>query len=219
MIDLLSHVIKEPCFNQLRTVEQLGYIVFSGSYTNACGIDFIRIIIQSSKMGPDALDDRIEHFLTLFRVKLDEMDTIEFDMNKTAVQSNLREKVKTPWGESLRYWGHITTWKYDFESRLERAEALEKVTKRDLLDFFDTYVAKDGVKRCKLSCQVFGKDHAMTMTEQSTTTTDSKEEPLALQKNLVQISNLDEFKRRMPLFQAQGNPKMTTHCFQPHVRL
>lgn len=32
-IDLVSQILSEPCYNVLRTQEQLGYIVFSGKFT------------------------------------------------------------------------------------------------------------------------------------------------------------------------------------------
>lgn len=59
--ELLSQIIKEPCFNILRTQEQLGYIVYSGvrSASGVYGLDFI---VQSEKK-PKFLDSRIENFI------------------------------------------------------------------------------------------------------------------------------------------------------------
>eukprot|EP00960_Hanusia_phi_P003308 97452-Hanusia_phi.AAC.1 len=57
---LLGTMISEPCFNQLRTKEQLGYIVACrmrplwGSFPPP--VDGMSVIIQSSLKDPAALD-------------------------------------------------------------------------------------------------------------------------------------------------------------------
>lgn len=86
-IDLVSQILSEPCYNVLRTQEQLGYIVFSGScklflLLNACrqlffnytgvrkanGAKGLRILVQSTK-HPEFVESRIEVFLSSMTVK------------------------------------------------------------------------------------------------------------------------------------------------------
>ena len=76
---MLAQLLKEPCFNQLRTIEQLGYLVFSGVY-RVEGIEAFRIIIQSVKMGPKALNERIESFLQAFPTTLTSLSEEEFQV-------------------------------------------------------------------------------------------------------------------------------------------
>ena len=61
-VALLTHLLREPCFNQLRTKEQLGYIVHSGSLITADYVLGIRFLIQSDVPhgDPRLLDGRIE---------------------------------------------------------------------------------------------------------------------------------------------------------------
>ena len=47
LLELFNQIIQADCFNQLRTVEQLGYIVFSGIKVD-CGVLGFRVIVQSS---------------------------------------------------------------------------------------------------------------------------------------------------------------------------
>jgi insulysin len=61
MLSLMAQVINEPCFDQLRTKEQLGYLIFSG-VRNQPGSMGLRIIIQSER-HPIYLENRIEAFL------------------------------------------------------------------------------------------------------------------------------------------------------------
>lgn len=60
-IDLVAQILCEPCYNQLRTKEQLGYIVFCAS-RKANGAQGIRFIVQSAK-HPMYVEERIELFL------------------------------------------------------------------------------------------------------------------------------------------------------------
>ena len=56
-LQLLSQIAKEPTFNQLRTQEQLGYIVMSGMTEQAGSLNF-RFLVQSEKK-PDYVETRI----------------------------------------------------------------------------------------------------------------------------------------------------------------
>jgi len=60
-LGLYSQILKEPCFNVLRTQEQLGYIVFSGT-RNVGGVTGFTVLVQSAKK-PRFLNHRIEEFL------------------------------------------------------------------------------------------------------------------------------------------------------------
>lgn len=66
-IDLVSQILSEPCYNILRTQEQLGYIVFSG-VRKANGAKGLRILVQSTK-HPEFVETRIEKFLTSMIVR------------------------------------------------------------------------------------------------------------------------------------------------------
>lgn len=66
-IDLTAQILCEPCYNQLRTKEQLGYIVFCAS-RKANGAQGIRFIVQSTK-HPLYVEERIESFLDSMEVR------------------------------------------------------------------------------------------------------------------------------------------------------
>lgn len=61
LLELLSHLLSEPCFHMLRTQEQLGYVTFS-AIRRAFGVQGFRVVIQSDR-NPEYLDGRIEAFL------------------------------------------------------------------------------------------------------------------------------------------------------------
>lgn len=65
LLGLFCQVASEPIFDQLRTKEQLGYMVFSGQRKQQM-LSF-RIIVQSEK-DPVFIESRIDAFLLIFQV-------------------------------------------------------------------------------------------------------------------------------------------------------
>jgi insulysin len=111
---LISQITEEPAFNQLRTKEQLGYVVFSGTSIADNWLGY-RILIQSEKDCP-YLEGRIEHFLGSVEKILSEMSDAEFESHKRAVINKRLEKLKNLNQEGNRFWTHISSEKYNFLS-------------------------------------------------------------------------------------------------------
>ena len=105
MLHLISHLLSEPCFDQLRTKEQLGYIV-SVSHTKISQLLALRVIVQSNHKDPEHLDDRIERFLVQYRETIVSMVSTEFQANVDAVREHLLEKPKNLNQVMLSYYSH-----------------------------------------------------------------------------------------------------------------
>ena len=150
-LDLFGQVVKEATFDQLRTKEQLGYIVSSGvRQTDRTGF---YIIIQSERK-PEYLEKRIEHFTDLLKTMLDDLTEVEFETHVKSVVDKKLQRLKNLGQESGRYWHHITTGSYNF-SRVETdASNLQKVTKRNLIDFYEKYINRVSPKISSLSIQM-----------------------------------------------------------------
>lgn len=112
---LLDQMTHEPAFDQLRTKEQLGYVVFSGARPTATTVGY-RFIIQSEKT-PKYLESRIDSFLTGYLDTLTKMSDSEFDGHKRSLITKRLEKLKNLDQESGRLWGHIDGEYFDFETR------------------------------------------------------------------------------------------------------
>lgn len=159
LLGLLAHLIREPCFDQLRTKEQLGYMVFSGM-SDDDGVIGFWVIVQSPNKGPAYLDDRVENFLKLFRDNiLGIMDDEAFTSNKQACILNRTKKDKRLYEQANRFWDEIEDFKYEFNRTFEEAKALELITLENVVELFDTCIAKSGAKRRKLSSHIVGKGH------------------------------------------------------------
>jgi secreted Zn-dependent insulinase-like peptidase len=70
LIDLFAHLVNERCFNQLRTKEQLGYVVFS-AVSGVYGAQGLQITVQST-YELDYVNRRIELFLDSIQVSRNE---------------------------------------------------------------------------------------------------------------------------------------------------
>lgn len=106
-IRLLCHILREPLFNELRTKQQLGYVVSSSyeigfsSQSNENGqspmttpIDFITITVLSRKMAPPEICTRIDEFLQAFRKALESMPESEMKDHADALSTALLKPIQ-----------------------------------------------------------------------------------------------------------------------------
>lgn len=116
---LIDQMIHEPVFDQLRTKEQLGYVVFSSirNFATTCGF---RILVQSER-PPQYLDTRVEVFLAQFSQTLEQMSETDFEGHKRSLIVKRLEKLRNLDQESARHWTQICNEYYDFEQGMPRA--------------------------------------------------------------------------------------------------
>ncbi|TIB35721.1 hypothetical protein E3P86_02628 [Wallemia ichthyophaga] len=149
-LSLFAQITHEPAFDQLRTKEQLGYMVFSGLRKSIGAMGF-RVLIQSER-PPVFLEGRVEHFFDVtVKGLLEDMSEEEFEKNKLSLIEEKLEKPKNLSNESSRLWLELSGGYYDFHRRGNEVESIKKLTKKDILDFFYTYIHQSSDKRSKLS--------------------------------------------------------------------
>uniref|UniRef100_A0A8D3BRX4 Insulin-degrading enzyme n=1 Tax=Scophthalmus maximus TaxID=52904 RepID=A0A8D3BRX4_SCOMX len=196
LLELFCQIISEPCFNTLRTKEQLGYIVFSGP-RRANGVQGLRFIIQSEK-APHYLESRVEAFLCTMEKAVEEMNDEAFQKHIQALAIRRLDKPKKLSAECAKYWGEIISQQYNFD-RGEEVGNSDDVVRRDRL----TVGAQ---KRHKVSVHVLSRE--MDSCEYLWTCVWECQSDLRLcvfdclcvffQPTLVQ--DMTEFKRSLPLF-------------------
>ncbi|KAF2125491.1 insulin-degrading enzyme [Dothidotthia symphoricarpi CBS 119687] len=146
---LIGQMTDEPCFNQLRTKEQLGYVVFSGYQFQDTWAGY-RILIQSEK-DCRYLEGRIENFLTSFEKQLEEMSDEDFQGHKKAIINKRIAKLKNLGQEDARFWSHIYSDSYDFLQADVDAQAIDQLTKDSVVAFFAQHFSPSSLHRAKLS--------------------------------------------------------------------
>lgn len=152
---LLGQMTDEAGFDQLRTKEQLGYIVFTGARMAAATMGY-RVIIQSER-PTEYLEERINAFLALFAKSLEEMSPAEFESHKKSLINKRLEKVKNLDQESSRFWRKISSEYFDFLKNEQDVAHLKPLTKSDLVEFFNQYIHPTSPSRAKLSIHMIAQ--------------------------------------------------------------
>ncbi|KAF4791367.1 Insulin-degrading enzyme [Turdus rufiventris] len=140
-LELFCQIISEPCFNTLRTQEQLGYIVFSGP-RRANGIQGLRFIIQSEK-PPHYLESRVEAFLKTMEKCIEDMTEEAFQKHIQALAIRRLDKPKKLSAECAKYWGEIISQQYNFDRDNIEVAYLKTLTKDDIIQFYKPSVIEN----------------------------------------------------------------------------
>ncbi|XP_028137935.1 insulin-degrading enzyme isoform X1 [Diabrotica virgifera virgifera] len=151
-LELVAQIVQEPCFNILRTKEQLGYIVFSG-VRRSNGVQGLRIIVQSDR-HPNYLDSRVEKFLESMLEHITEMSEEDFLKHREALAAQRLEKPKQLNALTNKFWQEITSQQYHYDRANVEVAYLRTLTKEDIIDFYKEVLSKNAEKRKKLTVQV-----------------------------------------------------------------
>jgi insulysin len=198
---VLHHLVREPAYNQLRTEEQLGYIVHSQVKTNADAIKGLLLLIQSDSYDPTYLNDRIDLFFEEFRGKLVNMTAEDFASNVHSVRTSLLQKDRNLGEETSRYWTAISNRTYWFSRLHDIAHQLQHVTLLDVARMLDRYVLKPSPCRAKLCTQIFGSNHMETYESGAA----------AVGELVVDIGDPRLFVRTQTLFPAAGEASLENY--------
>lgn len=114
-LSLFSQIAAEPCFDILRTKQQLGYIV-SGHASQTTGTMGYTVLVQSER-DPVYVETRIEAFLDGLKEIIEEMSEEEFEKHKQSLISKKEEKPKNLGEETKRFWGRIQDRYFEFSRR------------------------------------------------------------------------------------------------------
>eukprot|EP00536_Pseudo-nitzschia_multiseries_P006915 jgi/Psemu1/319005/estExt_fgenesh1_pm.C_1530012 len=200
---LFAQLIREPAFNQLRTEEQLGYIVHTSLKTSGDHVKGLLLLVQSDSFEPDHVEERIEVFLANFRQRLVEMSDSNFQTFVDTVVASLLEKSKNLGEEATNYWRVILNKTFDFSRYQKIAEHVKKHTKAQVLCFYDKYVAANAPCRQKLCVHVVAKQHELVSeakeeTPDAVSPSDGNAKTNA--SEVIRIEDPVEFRRSMPLY-------------------
>ncbi|KAM5441709.1 metalloprotease [Microsporum ferrugineum] len=146
---LFGQMTNEPAFDQLRTKEQLGYVVWSGARYSSTTLGY-RVIIQSERDN-QYLESRIDSFLENFGETLLSMSQEEFEGHRRSIINKRLEKLKNLSSETSRFWSHIGSEYFDFTQHEVDAAALDELTKDDIIAFYRQYIDPNSPTRAKLS--------------------------------------------------------------------
>ncbi|XP_036326734.1 insulin-degrading enzyme-like [Rhagoletis pomonella] len=199
MLNLIAQVLSEPCYDVLRTKEQLGYIVFSG-IRKVNGANGIRIIVQSSK-HPSFVEDRIESFLENYLKVMEEMPLDEFERHKEALALKKLEKPKNVSQQFHQFYSEIALAQYHFERDEAEVAILRKITKEEFLECFKSFIARDGPERRVLSVHIIS-----TQLNQDDKKAETPEE------EAIEITNMERHEKIIDLEAFKSSKELYPIC-------
>ena len=155
LVELAAHLLGEPYFDELRTKQQLGYVVQAGPATRF-GVEYIRFLVQSSKVPAAELVRRTDAFLAAFVAGLAAMPADKFASNVKAVAVRRSESDKNVFAEGERLWGEVHSCALDFARATHEVRALFALTQEQVVGFFRDFVLPGGTRRRALIALIEG---------------------------------------------------------------
>ena len=191
---LLDQLGDELGFDQLRTKEQLGYIVFTGAKMFATTGGY-RVVIQSER-SPSYLEERINAFLIVFHEKLQDMSESEFEGHKKSVINKRLEKLKNLDQECNRFYSHISNEYYNFVQADVDANVVRPLTKREMIDFFNYYIHPTSPHRAKLSVHLSAQTSPEEVA-QGISDDEKKEKVMSLLTKSLTVAGIEADKEKL----------------------
>jgi len=128
---VLGNFIEQPFYTEMRTRQQLGYIVWGG--TAASPVDhFIIFIIQSGTHDVLDIQKRANDFIPTLLDSFAKLSETEFNELKQAVKAKLEEKPKSIAGKANQFFADIFENNQDFERKNSELAALKILNKADV---------------------------------------------------------------------------------------
>jgi insulysin len=146
--NILSSIASRPCYNTLRTQEQLGYIVWSGVNSRPIGsiIDFY-IIVQSGVYSADFVRSRIDIFVedTLQPI-IHNLSDEDYDKYLKTLRDQLDQPDTRVSSVTARFWKEISMQRYDFNRKERMLNIIDngQLSKAKFIEFADKFLGYNG---------------------------------------------------------------------------
>lgn len=143
---LLGRMLESGFFHQIRTVEQLGYVVGLMPSLNVKQPSIVTVV-ESPDRKADYILERQEAFFSQARLALAQTSEDEFNHYKDAVYDNLLEKPITVGAQTEHYWQFIIDGIDDFDCYHKIAKEVKKLSLSDVLMYYDrTLLQKNSMR-------------------------------------------------------------------------
>lgn len=132
---MVGHYIEVPYFDDLRTKQQLGYVV-AARKAEKRGAPIIWFLVQSPTKCAEYQIGQTNKFLAAAKTKVAEISDEDFEAEKSAIRTIIAEKDPNMNKAAMRNIGEITTHRYQFDRQQKELELLETITKDEFKAYF-----------------------------------------------------------------------------------
>ncbi|QIR15008.1 insulinase family protein [Shewanella aestuarii] len=134
LFSLLNHTMSSTFFHELRTKQQLGYMVGTG-YLPLNRHPGMIFYIQSPSHGPRVLLEAIDEFIADFSYAVMQITNEQWEATKQGLISQIMEHDANLKTRGQRYWVSLGNRDYQFDQRESVTEMVNQLTRADLIKF------------------------------------------------------------------------------------
>ncbi|WP_081869990.1 insulinase family protein [Endozoicomonas numazuensis] len=154
---LLGRLMATPFFNQLRTEQQLGYIVFAGArpIERHPGLIFV---VQSPVLGPEGIEKKVAEFLQGQKERMKSLTDEELAQYRQGLLGDLLKKDANLDERSSRFWQSLDGKETGFQYRKQIADEVETVSVEEIQQALSDVLEDKG----RLTVESVGKTQAVS---------------------------------------------------------
>ncbi|MEZ9058785.1 insulinase family protein [Vibrio pelagius] len=177
LYSLANHLMSATFFHEIRTKQQLGYMVGTGNMPLNRHPGIV-LYVQSPNAAPVDLIASIDEFLNAFYMVLLELNDYQWHSSKRGLWNQISTPDTTLRGRAQRLWVAIGNKDTDFNQRERVLEELKELTRSDMIRFVVNQLKPRTANRLVMHAQ--GNAH-------------QEEPPLSMG---VEIGSIEEFQLR-----------------------
>ncbi|ELA42242.1 uncharacterized protein VICG_00641 [Vittaforma corneae ATCC 50505] len=143
---LIQQIAHERFFHELRTTEELGYVVYC-AVKHILSSEYLVFVVQSEK-SIDFLEQRILKFVIDLKTHISEMDSEEFESHKESLIGFYEEPIVNLEDLSTAITNQLTKGNIDLNYDRKMVEIVKKLTKQNIgdSDILNEYVRVNSIK-------------------------------------------------------------------------
>ncbi len=141
-ITLLKGLLESPFYNNLRTVNRVGYLVHAGTI-EIDRLPGLLFSVQSPSHSPDEINYLYEAFIEAFQEQLADMPREQFRAIQNGIVDRVLRAPKNLGDRSSRIWREIDLGELNFDSRERFADGLSRLTLEDMQAYFSELLEND----------------------------------------------------------------------------
>lgn len=151
LLRIIDTHISTPFYTELRSKQQLGYIVHAGLHYRKHVLG-MRFIVQSSRFDPVAIRERIDNFLPMMSVQLAGLTTEKLADYRRSIVQKLLQPEKNIFERHQRLQAEAIKLDGNFAYRQQVIDALREITKDEVITAWEKMLG-----RGQLSVSLYAK--------------------------------------------------------------
>ena len=139
---IINQAINRPFFTEMRTNQQLGYIVWSGAQRRDDS-QYLYFIIQSGVYPADQLNSRAQKFIKTIPDMVGQIKPDLFEKYRQSAIDDLEKKPKSIYERAMMHKNTVFEFDGDFDRDKKIIEALKKVKQEDIVKSLKLSIGND----------------------------------------------------------------------------